>query len=491
MIRIAIAGFSHETNTFVNLPATYERFAASGILRGDEIAQRHRHAHSTLTGFLAAADRLGFEAMPLLFAQTEPCGLITRDAYDRISEELLALLREGGPWDGVLLANHGAAVADGHPDVDGELARRVRETVGPDVPVGLGFDLHANLSQATIDHTTVCVGYRQNPHLDAAQRGYECAEIIYRSIKGEVRPVQALVTPPLVVNILQQFTGAEPMASLVRDCEEVIARTAMLSATIIQGYPYADVAEMGMGFLAVHDGNAAAAREAADWLAGRAWVARAALNATDIAWAPEAAIGHAFAADRGPVVLLDVGDNIGGGSPGDSTVLLATARRVGARRFLQTLFDPQSVAACVAAGVGNKLSLDVGAKTDDRHGHPLPVTGRVRVIADGKFEDANPTHGGARYFEAGTTAVLETDDEQTLVLTSQRVGNTSIQQMYALGVRPEAYRIVVAKGVQSPRPAYEPVAAEIIPVNTPGVTSCDLTSFAYRHRRRPLYPFED
>jgi microcystin degradation protein MlrC len=187
---------------------------------------------------------------------------------------------------------------------------------------------------------------------------------------------------------------------------------------------------------------------------------------------------------------MDVGDNIGGGSPGDSTVLLEAAQRLGVRRYLQTLYDPPAVAACVAAGVGQTINLHVGAKTDDRHGQPVAVSGRVRVIADGHFEEPMPTHGGFRFFDGGTTVVLETTDEHTLVLTSRLLGNTSIQQMYSIGVRPEVFQVVVAKGVVSPRPAYEPIAAEIVLVNTPGVTSSDLTQFPYVRRRRPLYPFE-
>jgi microcystin degradation protein MlrC len=114
----------------------------------------------------------------------------------------------------------------------------------------------------------------------------------------------------------------------------------------------------------------------------------------------------------------------------------------------------------------------------------------VRVLADGKFEELKPIHGGGRFFDQGLTAVLDTIDGHTLVLTSRRAGNTSIQQMYSVGVQPERYKVVVAKGVQSPRPAYEPIAPEIVLVNTPGVTTSDLSYFTYERRRRPLYPFE-
>lgn len=484
-MRLAVLGFMHETNTFSPVPADY---AAFEIVRGDEIVRQYHDAHHTLTGFLEAGEKLGFETVPLVYAHTGPIGMITKDAFDRIVEEMIEALRANGPWDGVLLANHGAAVSEEYPDVDGEIAARVREVVGPNVPIGMALDLHGNLTQRTLDNTTAIVFYRTNPHLDPRPRAYECAEIIYRTIQGEVHPVQALETPPLVVNIVKQYTGDEPLTSIMRACEEAIRRPGVLSASVVQGYPYADVEEMGMSFLAISDGDPVLARRVARDLAGLAWERRAELQGS--VPSPEEALTRAAAAPKGPVVLMDVGDNIGGGSSADSTVLLAEARRLGVRNYLQTLYDPEAVRACVAAGVGNDLTLKVGGKTDRLHGEPVEVTGRVTRISDGKFEDPRPTHGGWRYFDGGTTVVLETTDGHTLVLTSRRIGNTSIEQMYSLGIRPEDKQVVVAKGVVSPRPAYQPIASEIILVNTPGATTADLSFFDYQHRRKSLYPFE-
>jgi microcystin degradation protein MlrC len=426
--------------------------------------------------------------VPLMFASTGPIGMITKGAFDRLVGEMLGMLEQQGPWDAVLLANHGAAVSEEYHDVDGEIAARVRRIVGPSVPVGMGMDLHGNITDRMIENATAVTFYRGNPHVDSRARGRECAEIIYRTVKGEVRPVMALETPPLVINIVKQHTGSEPLKSLMAECEEIIGRPGMLSASVIQGYPYADVPEMGMAFLAVADGDAELAREMARHLGRRAWDMREKFDANTPA--PRQALQHAVAAERGPVVLMDVGDNIGGGSTADSTFLLAEAKAMGVRSYLQSLYDPEAVQACVKAGVGGELIVKVGGKTDDRHGSSVEVTGKVRVLAEGKFEELKPIHGGGRFFDQGLTAVLDTTDGHTLVLTSRRAGNTSIQQMYSVGVQPERYKVVVAKGVQSPRPAYEPIAAEIVLVNTPGVTTSDLSYFTYEQRRRPLYPFE-
>jgi microcystin degradation protein MlrC len=489
-MRLALLGFSHETNTFAPTPTTYAQFEASGILRGDEILRRHETAHTTVAGYLEAGRTLGpdVEVIPLLFTTTEPSGTITREAYERLAEEQLGLIKSEGPWDGVLLAQHGAAVTEHIHDADGDFATRVREAVGEAMPIGISLDMHANLTQRLVDATTVTVLYRTNPHVDTRPRGMECATLIVRTIRGEINPVQALETPPLVINIVKQFTGEEPMKSLMVDCDAVMSRPGILTASVAEGYPYADVPEMGAAFLVVADGDAKAAREGARWMAERAWARRADLDGT--VTRPATALREAMTHPKRPVVIMDVGDNIGGGSPADSTILLQIARRSGVRSYLQTLFDPEAVAACQRAGIGAEVTLRVGAKTDRMHGDPVEVTGRVRVISDGKYEEPRPTHGGTRFFDGGPTVVLETEDEFTLVLTSRRVGNTSIEQMYSVGVRPERFQVVVAKGVVSPRPAYEPIAARIILANTPGVTTADLSTFTYRNRRRPLYPFE-
>ncbi|MEX0761012.1 MAG: M81 family metallopeptidase [Dehalococcoidia bacterium] len=517
-MRFALLGISHETNTFSRVPADYGQFEKSEILRRDDILKRYADSQYTIAGYADMAKEHGFDLVPLSYGRTGPIGTITKDAYDRLTSEMFGMLRDEGPWDAVLISNHGAAVSEEFPDMDGEFTRAVREIVGPNVPVGITLDMHANLSKEVVANTDVCVVWRTCPHLDTRIRGRKTAELIYRAAKGEIKPVQWIEMPPMVVNIVKQFTGEEPMLSLVKDAEEANLREGILDTSVAEGYPYADVAEMGMSFMAIADGDEAAARSAAMWMAERAWARRDEMN-MDIPGPAEAirlasekyvspkpagvqnpvpADGTALAvpprdtdhAHLGPIVIMDVGDNIGGGSSADSTFLLEEAVKQGVSGYLQSLYDPEAVEACVKAGVGNRVSLDVGAKTDDMHGKPVHVTGTVRALSDGRFEDTGPNHGGARYFNSGTCARLDTEGGQTLLLTSRRAGNTSRGQMYQIGIRPEEFRVVVAKGVSSPRPAYQPIAAEIILANTPGVTTADLSTFTYHRRRVPLYPFE-
>lgn len=517
-MRFAMLGLSHETNTFSEVPADYAAFEAAGIARGDEILTRNRGSNYTITGYMQAAEELGFDLVPLMYAVTGPIGTITADAYDRLTDEMFGMLREGGPWDAVLIANHGAAVAANHLDMDGAFTASVREIVGPDVPVGMTLDMHSNITKESVANTDCCLVWRTNPHMDPKPRGRKTAGLIYRAAKGEIKPVQWIEMTPMLVNIVKQFTGEEPMKSLVDDAVEANERPGILDTSVAEGYPYSDVVEMGMSFIAIADGGLDAAREASEWMARRGWEQRAALNEEQ----PGVAEALQMAEDRyvgpkpegvtnpvpsdgsalqapptdtdhahlGPIVLMDVGDNIGGGSSADSTFILAEAKRRGIKGFLQSLYDPEAVQACVAAGVGSDVTLDVGAKTDRMHGDPVRVTGTVRAITDGDYDVTRPNHGGSRFGRCGTAVRLDTTDGHTLLLTSRRVGNTTREQMYHIGIWPEEYRVVVAKGVVSPRPAYQPIAAEIILVNTPGVTTADLSFFDYQRRRRPLYPFE-
>jgi microcystin degradation protein MlrC len=488
-MRLAALGLHHESNTFSPIPGDLDQFRRAGIAGGAQIVDRYATSHATMGGFLEAGEVPDVDVVPLLFAMITPMGTITAEAFERITGEMVQLLDEHGPWDGVLLAQHGAAVSEDHPDADGEITARVRQVVGPSTPVGMALDLHANVSQRMIDHTTVTVAYRTNPHIDARERARECAELIVRTVRGELDPVQALATPPVVIDILRQDTAQQPMRGLIDEADTVATLLGMLTTSILEGFPYADVAEMGMSVIAVHDGDQHAADAAARRLAARMWGCRR--EFIGHATPPLEALKAAAKAPAGPVVLMDVGDNIGGGGPADSTVLLEHALALDIPRYLQTLYDPKAVRACWAAGVGAAVTVRVGAKTDDQHGQPVRLSARVRTLSDGLFEEPEPRHGGFRFFDAGPTAVLETAGGQTIALTSERMANTSLQQLYALGIDPTRMQVIVAKGVNAPRAAYEPIASEIVLVDTPGVTSADLSRFTYHHRRQPLFPFED
>ncbi len=516
-MRIATLGISHETNTFSSTPATYEEFEKKEIKRRDEIFSHFKKSNYTIAGYIDAAKDFQFELVPLMYANTGPIGIITKDAYKRLSLEMFEMLKNEGPWDGVLIANHGAAVSEEFPDMDAEFTRMVRKIVGPNVPVGITLDMHANISKDTVENTDVCVVWRTCPHMDPKPRGYKCASLIVKTILSEIKPTQYIEMPPMLVNIVKQFTGQEPMKSLVEDCVRSNEIEGVLDTSISEGYPYADVFEMGMSWITITDNNSNLAKKISKNLAINAWKKREELNqpVNDIEDALNLAInkyvgpkpkgvenyvpsdGAALEelektehSHLGPIVLMDVGDNIGGGSTADSTHILKKAIEMKIGNYLQSIYDPDSVEKCINAGEGAKIRLDVGGKTDDKHGEPITIEGVVKNYDEGKYEEHRPNHGGFRFFDDGKRVKFETNDGMTILITSKRSGNTAREQMYSIGINPEKFKIIIAKGVSSPRPAYQPIAAEILLVNSPGVTTSDLTFFEYKNIRKNMYPFD-
>jgi microcystin degradation protein MlrC len=487
-LRVAVLGFHHESNTFAPVPATLDRFLAGGVTEGDGLVARYGSSQATMAGFLEIMHLAHVECTPLIHADLNPMGTITQEAFEHLVGRMITSLVEGGPWDVVLVALHGAAVAAHQLDADGEIIARIRATVGPDVVIGVALDMHANVSRRMVDHCDVLNAYLTNPHVDGRERARQVADLALAAAAGSIRPVMAIETPPLVIGILRQGTSDWPMRHLIDLATELGARDGVLSVSVVEGFPYADVPEMGMSFIAVTDGDAALAADLVEQLAREAWARREEFvgDAVDV----DDALRRAAASAERPVVLLDVGDNVGGGSPADSTHVLAAAQRLGVRNLFHSLCDPAAVQHCTTEGVGASVVLTVGGGTDHLHGAPVAVTGRVRHLDDGRFEDAGVTHGGFRFFDAGRRALLETDDGHFVLLTSRPMGNTSRAELTSVGLDPEKLQIIVAKGVQSPRGAYEPIAAEMIQLNTPGCTSADLSALAYRHRRRPMFPFE-
>ena len=488
MKRIGVMGFIHESNTFSVTPTTYEHFEQISLTRGKELIERWTGGNHELSGFLEGAESNGLEPVPLMAAFAMPSGAVVRETFEAIAEQTIDALKAAMPVDGLYLGLHGATVSEEFPDADGEMARRLREVVGPDVPVVMTLDLHANVSPGMVANADATTIYRSNPHLDQKARGLEAASLLGRTLRGEIRPVQALECPPLIISIAKQYTDEDPAKGLYEDVESVLKWPGILSASVAMGFYYADVEEMGATFLAVADHDRDLARKAARWMAQRAWDRREEFQA-ELPSAAEA-VAMAMEAAEAPVVLLDIGDNVGGGSPGDSTLILAEIVAQKASNAMVVLFDAESVARCVEAGVRNPVKLQVGGKTDGRHGSPVSVQGRVRMISDGIFQEPEVRHGGWGSFDQGVTAVVETPEQHTLILTSVKMAPVSLEQVKSLGVKPESKKILVAKGVIAPRAAYNPVAARTILVDTPGATCVNPAGFTFHHRRRPIYPLE-
>ncbi|MGI5237895.1 M81 family metallopeptidase [Dactylosporangium sp. CA-139066] len=486
MLRLAALGLFHESNSFCPTPTDLPACELIGILRGEQIRAVHGDADSTMAGLLAAGGP-DVAVVPLLYCGPQPAGPITVEAFDAIVEEMIAALADGA-WDGVLLALHGAAVADAHPDADGEIASRVRAAVGPDVPIGVACDLHGNVSARLAGAVDVIVSYRTNPHVDARVRAQELGGLVARAARGRIRPREAWRPVPILLNILRQNTDDEPMRSILDAAEQVRRRPGVLTASVLQGFPYADVPHVGMSVLVTTDDDEALAASYADELADEVWRRREAMRGDAL---PIGDALDAVGAGATPVLLLDVGDNIGAGTTGRSAAILATALERGFTGLLSLVVAPEMVARCArayaGAGPGAEVEVTLG---EPETGPVVSVLGTVRRLHDGVFEDPTPTHAGYRHFNVGPTAVLDLAGGTTLILVSHAIMQSSRQQLRCLELDPGAYRAITAKGVQSPLAGYGPVVARVLRVDTPGQATADLSSLPYRHRRRPLWPLD-
>ena len=487
MKAVAIGGIMHESNTFSDTPTDFEAFHTSV---GDEIIDAWADTHHEMGGFIQGAAQNGYTLYPTLMAAATPAGRVTDAAFARLTEMLIQRLKTAPKSEGLLLALHGAMVVESYPDGDGELLRRLRTVFLAEFPIVVTLDHHANVSEQMVNLSTALVIYKTNPHIDQGHRGLQAAALMHRILSEGITPTQSLSKPPMLLNILYQNTSAEPMRSILNAAAELESRDDVLVASVAAGYPYADVYESGPAFVIVTDDNRHLAHKEAERLSEMLWNVRGRLT-LDL---PDAAtaVRQAINAKNHPVILVEMGDNIGGGSPGDSTIILAELLKQDAAEFVVVLWDAESVQTCLRTGIGEEVALSVGGKTDRRHGKPVPIRGRVRLIHDGHFVETEPRHGGQKYHNQGLTAVVElaTPHRALVVLTSRRQTPFSLHQLLSLGVQPQAMRIIVVKAAIAYRAAYEPIAGEIIEVDTPGLTAVNPQHFTYGHLRRPIFPLD-
>ncbi len=486
-MRIGIIALLHESNTFSVQPTTLESFQQNLLLCGEPIRAVFADAHHEVGGFFGGLDAAAVEAVPLFAARALPSGTIRADAFFELVGQILESVQDNQPLDGILVAPHGATVSELYPDADGHWLSELRKLLGTNVPIIGTLDAHANLSPLMTESCNVLVAYRTNPHLDQRERGIEAANLMVRTLRKQIQPVMSAVFPPLAISIEKQCTDEPPLDALYRTANQQLKVDGVLSNSILLGFPYADVQEMGASVVVVTDADKECADRLASDLAAEMWQMRQQF-CSEFTSVDQALNQCEASSDR--FCLLDMGDNVGGGSSADGTELLAAIQTRGIGPAFGCLYDPKSVAACDQAGVGATIHLVIGGKTDQLHGDPIEADVRVVSMHDGKFRESQPRHGGITDFDQGRTAICESERGLTLMLTSERMVPFSLQQLHSCGVDPESFRILVAKGVNAPLAAYRQVCDQYIRVNTIGSTCADLTRMTYQHRRRPMYPLE-
>lgn len=490
-IRIALAGFAHETNTFCSWRTDLEEFEANGLYRGENLLGL-AGTNSVIGGAVDAA-RLDpeIELIPILATTAIPGGIVAARAVNAIEGEIFDRLSIEKP-DAVVLDLHGAMVTELDEDGEAGTLRRVRDAVGPDTPVVLVLDLHANLSEAMVDLASVVIPYNTYPHVDNAERGAEALRIAARIVRGEITPAAALVRIPLMSACPKQFSQVEPTRSIMAKAFEMETLPGVVNVGVTFGFGYADVSIAGMAVVVTTNDDQSLADRLARELAEFIWVRREEFRPS--VSTVEEAIHSAMAEPEGPIVLADIGDNPGGGSACDGTSLVWGLLDLGAENVaVAEIVDSAVVQLAFEAGAGGRVETMLGGKTDDLHGYPIPIKATVGSLSDGDFVYEGPMETGVRN-TLGRAAVLACEGRHgntvDVIVTERRVQPYDLAIFRSQGIEPTERKILVVKSVVHFRGAFMPIAKRIIEVDTPGLTSIDFSRFTYQRLPRPIWPLD-
>ena len=491
-MKIACGGMQHETNTFATVPtrlADFIRDSGCGpeFSGGESLKKIYRGTGTIHGGFIAGAEQAGFELLPLICAHAQPAGVVQDAAFDYLLGQFLERLKRVLPVDGVLLDLHGAMVTETHSDAESAYIAAVRELVGPGVPIIVTLDLHGNIGRRSADLADVLIGFDTYPHVDMHERGVEAALLMARMVRREVRPTMAFRQVPLLTMPPMQCTLREPMQSFMQRVFELERLPGVLTATVMMGFPFADIPDAGVSVFVTTDNDQPLAETLVDRLAGWLWDLRDELQPTLMP--VDEVIRFARENTSGLVIYADGSDNPGGGAPCDGTVVLRAlleAQFEGA--VVGILYDPETAAQAHAAGVGKTIAARIGGKTDDRHGATVMADAYVRALCDGHYIFHGPMRRGLAG-EFGPMALLVLGGVE-VVVASNRQQLLDAEMLRVIGVTPEHRKLLVAKSAVHFRADLGPLASHIFDADTPGIHRPDFSAFHYHHVRRPIYPLD-
>ena len=484
MARIAVGGFQHETNTFSPHLATLADFEAPdawpGLTRGHALFDAVAGINLPAAGFITEALGLRHQLVPLTWCSAQPSGRVTRAAFEHVAALLVEDLRAASALDAVYLDLHGAMVAEHVDDADGEVLRRVRAVVGPEVPVVASLDYHANVSTLMTQQASALVAYKTYPHVDMAECGARAARCLH-DLLGKPRPVTAFEALDFLVPLTSQSTLAPPMrelAALAMQSE----RGPLLAVNVAPGFPAADVPECGPSVYACGWTDevvvATVARLAAEF---RRREPEFALDLHSVTQACRLAQSSSIPRGR-PLVLADTQDNPGAGGNADTTSLLKALVQARVRRVLVGVYcDPFAAARAHEAGVGAHVDLGLGGRSGPPGETPFAARFEVVALGDGHFTGTGPFYRGGR-FELGPMALLRIDD--VYVAVSSRKQQAADQAMFRhLGAEPADFAVLALKSSVHFRADFGPIASRIVVVAAPGPNVADPSQLPFTRLR--------
>ena len=488
------ASVMHETHTFSITPTTLASFEACQYLQGDEIPRAMRGTRTEWGAVFDLADAFGWKMVHPLAAVAQPSGKVTADAFEHMLGIIVGALTAALPVDGVLLPLHGAMVAEGHDDAEGEILKRVRALVGPKVPIAVSLDLHANATEEMASLADIVTTYRTTPHTDMYEAAERAGRLLQRAMKGEIRPTVSLANRPVISGLDRGRTisGCGPMVEMLALVKAAEAEEpGVLDIGVNAGYAWSDVPFTGPSVLVTGDGRRPAYKALAERLAEHIWTTRARNTIGLLPMEETIAIARERApAGAGPLLIGDYTDNPGGGGHGDGTNLIRALIEAGIEDVVVgTIADPESAAIGLRAGVGATVSIDLGGKIDPRFGGtPIRLTGKVVAVSDGiylrKGKYATGTAG-----TMGPSFLLDLGSIRIIVAT-YRTQIDDREQFRIYGVEPEKANILACKAMNHFRADFEPMARKLIYVDSGGICSLDYAKFPWTRLRRPIWPLD-
>ena len=481
MARIAIAGFLHETNTFVQRRTGMDAFLTAdawpGLVKGSALFDAVAGANIAIAGFIKEAATHNHELVPLLWTSANPSGPVTRDAYEKIWTMLARELEQAMPVDALFLDLHGAMVAEQIEDAEGELLARIRAIIGPDVPIVAALDFHANISPRMMALTDAMTVYRTYPHVDMSDTGRRAAIALQRILAGE-HLHKAYRQIPFLIPLPWQCTLIEPLASLMHLVEQ-LERDGNVNASIVPGFPLADIYDCGPTIVA-YGADSVETEVVAQHLFDAMLAQRTAFSGK--LWSAAEAVSHALASSiEGTIILADTQDNPGGGAASDTTdILHELVHQHAPDACVGLLCDPAAAAAAHAAGVGSTIELALGAHSGIG---AAPLAGRylVEALGNGQFTGTGPFYLGCK-MDLGPMARLRLDGIQILVTSHKQ--QAADQAMFRhLDIDPARQRVLVLKSSVHFRADFAQLAREILIVAASGENVADLAQLHYQKLR--------
>jgi microcystin degradation protein MlrC len=479
-MRIFTASLATETNTFAPIPTDLRSFQDAGLYPPGA-----HPAGPTLTTsplwILRQRASPDLEVVEGTCAWAEPAGTVARAVYEELRDRILGELEAALPVDAVVLGLHGAMVAHGYDDCEGDLLARVRKRIGPEVPIGAELDPHCHMTDRMVAAADLLICYKEFPHTDFVERAEEVVDLTLRTARGEIRPRMSLYDCRMIGSFP---TSREPMRSFVDEIKALEGKDGILSISIAHGFPFGDVPGMGTKVLVVSDAHAELGALLAKELGERLFAMRG-QTAPPFLGVGEG-IDRALAIDGGPVVIADPSDNPGGGAPSDATAILrALIERRIEDAAIGPIWDPIAAQFCIAAGEGARLALRFAGKTGPASGQPIDA----EVLILHAVRGATQTFGQSTV-DMGDCAAVRVGGVD-VVLTTRRRQALGTDLFGNLGIDLAAKKIVVVKSTNHFHASFAPIAKEVLYVDSGGPLPRDLRTLPFRKIERPKWPFDE